>query len=35
MDMMDDKVEGYFLIGQNPAVGSAHRQDATPWQWRT
>ena len=24
MDMLDDKVEGYFLIGQNPAVGSAH-----------
>ena len=23
MDMMEDKVEGYFLIGQNPAVGSA------------
>ncbi len=24
MDMQDDKVEGYFLLGQNPAVGSAH-----------
>jgi formate dehydrogenase major subunit len=24
MDMMEDKVEGYFLLGQNPAVGSAH-----------
>jgi formate dehydrogenase major subunit len=24
MDMIDDKVEGYFLLGQNPAVGSAH-----------
>jgi formate dehydrogenase major subunit len=24
MDMMDGKVEGYFLVGQNPAVGSAH-----------
>ncbi len=24
LDMMDDKVEGYFLLGQNPAVGSAH-----------
>jgi formate dehydrogenase major subunit len=24
MDMLADKVEGYFLIGQNPAVGSAH-----------
>ena len=24
MDMLDDKVEGYFLLGQNPAVGSAH-----------
>jgi formate dehydrogenase major subunit len=24
MDMNDDKVEGYFLLGQNPAVGSAH-----------
>ena len=23
-DMLDDKVEGYFLLGQNPAVGSAH-----------
>jgi formate dehydrogenase major subunit len=23
MDMLDGKVEGYFLIGQNPAVGSA------------
>ena len=24
MDMLDDKVEGYLLFGQNPAVGSAH-----------
>jgi formate dehydrogenase major subunit len=24
IDMLEDKVEGYFLIGQNPAVGSAH-----------
>jgi formate dehydrogenase major subunit len=24
MDMIADKVEGYFLLGQNPAVGSAH-----------
>ena len=24
MDMLEDKVEGYFVIGQNPAVGSAH-----------
>jgi len=24
MNMLDDKVEGYFLLGQNPAVGSAH-----------
>ena len=24
MDMLEDKVEGYFLVGQNPAVGSAH-----------
>ncbi len=24
MDMIDDKVEGYMLLGQNPAVGSAH-----------
>ncbi|MCU1589363.1 MAG: molybdopterin-dependent oxidoreductase [Frankiales bacterium] len=24
IDMNDDKVEGYFLLGQNPAVGSAH-----------
>jgi formate dehydrogenase major subunit len=24
LDMNDDKVEGYFLLGQNPAVGSAH-----------
>ncbi len=23
-DMRDEKVEGYFLLGQNPAVGSAH-----------
>jgi formate dehydrogenase major subunit len=23
-EMLDDKVEGYFLIGQNPAVGSAN-----------
>ncbi|MBK7821825.1 MAG: molybdopterin-dependent oxidoreductase [Tessaracoccus sp.] len=22
--MMDDEVDGYFLLGQNPAVGSAH-----------
>jgi formate dehydrogenase major subunit len=24
LDMIDGKVKGYFLIGQNPAVGSAH-----------
>ncbi len=24
MDMLEDKVEGYMLLGQNPAVGSAH-----------
>jgi formate dehydrogenase major subunit len=24
MDMVDGKVSGYFLIGENPAVGSAH-----------
>jgi len=24
MDMLEDKIEGYFLLGQNPAVGSAH-----------
>ena len=24
MDMLEDTVEGYFLLGQNPAVGSAH-----------
>ena len=24
MDMLADAVEGYFLLGQNPAVGSAH-----------
>ena len=24
MDMLEDKIEGYMLLGQNPAVGSAH-----------
>ncbi len=24
MDMIDDKIDGYFVLGQNPAVGSAH-----------
>jgi formate dehydrogenase major subunit len=24
LDMIDEKVEGFFLLGQNPAVGSAH-----------
>ncbi|NOP38809.1 molybdopterin-dependent oxidoreductase [Calidifontibacter sp. DB2511S] len=24
MAMLDDEVEGYFVLGQNPAVGSAH-----------
>src|SRR5579875_3750224 len=24
MRMLEDKVDGYFLLGQNPAVGSAH-----------
>lgn len=24
MSMMEDEVEGYFILGQNPAVGSAH-----------
>ena len=28
MDMIDGKVKGYFLLGQNPAVGSAQRAAA-------
>jgi formate dehydrogenase major subunit len=24
LDMIDGKIKGYFLLGQNPAVGSAH-----------
>jgi formate dehydrogenase major subunit len=24
LDMVDGKIDGYFLLGQNPAVGSAH-----------
>jgi len=24
MNMLDDQVEGYFVVGENPAVGSAH-----------
>jgi formate dehydrogenase major subunit len=24
LDMIDGKIQGYFLLGQNPAVGSAH-----------
>ncbi len=24
MDMIEDRIDGYFLLGQNPAVGSAH-----------
>ena len=24
MDMLEDKIDGYFVLGQNPAVGSAH-----------
>jgi formate dehydrogenase major subunit len=24
LDMTEDKIDGYFLLGQNPAVGSAH-----------
>ncbi|MFP5347562.1 MAG: molybdopterin dinucleotide binding domain-containing protein, partial [Actinomycetes bacterium] len=24
LDMLDGKIKGYFLLGQNPAVGSAH-----------
>ncbi|HEX5144460.1 MAG TPA: molybdopterin dinucleotide binding domain-containing protein, partial [Mycobacterium sp.] len=24
MSMLDDEVDGYFILGQNPAVGSAH-----------
>jgi formate dehydrogenase major subunit len=24
MEMLEDKVDGYFILGQNPAVGSAH-----------
>ena len=30
MGMLEDKVEGYFLLGQNPAVGLVQRPDATP-----
>ncbi len=37
MAMLDDKVEGYFLLGQNPAVGSAHgrmqRQAMSHLKW--
>jgi formate dehydrogenase major subunit len=36
-EMLDDKVEGYFLIGQNPAVGSAngrlHRRAISHLKW--
>ena len=24
MSMLRDEIDGYFLLGQNPAVGSAH-----------
>lgn len=37
MDMVDGKVEGYFLLGQNPAVASAHgkmqREGLTKLKW--
>ncbi len=37
MAMLDDQVEGYFLLGQNPAVGSAHgrmqRQAMSHLKW--
>ncbi len=37
LDMLDDKVEGYFLLGQNPAVGSANgklqRQAMSHLKW--
>src|SRR4051794_8562841 len=37
MAMLDDVVEGYFLLGQNPAVGSAHgrmqRQGLSHLKW--
>ncbi len=37
VDMLDDKVEGYFLLGQNPAVGSANgklqRQAMSHLKW--
>jgi formate dehydrogenase major subunit len=37
MAMLDDEVEGYFLLGQNPAVGSAHgrmqRQAMSHLKW--
>ena len=34
LDMLDDKVEGYFLLGQNPAVGIGQRQAAARWRCR-
>src|SRR3954467_2439906 len=30
MDMIDGRVFGYFVMGQNPAVGSAHRPPHAP-----
>lgn len=37
MAMLEDQVEGYFLLGQNPAVGSAHgrmqRQAMSHLKW--
>lgn len=34
MDMIDGKVFGYFLLGQNPAVGSATAA-CSGWEWPT
>ena len=31
MGMLDDEVEGYFLLGQNPAVGLRQRHACSGW----
>ena len=33
LDMLDGKVKGFFVVGENPAVGSAQRRSCTAWRW--
>ena len=35
LDMRDGKVQGFFVVGENPAVGLGATRGCTGWRWRS